>query len=249
MCGGVSVYSGRSTSSVIPGRPSRSAIGRGNFFWYVSALQRGLLVYLNRTFGVVAAALAVSGTSPALAQLSYQPGQVIQFLYFDEWKDAEFIGPTPDGNQAFVRMKNALGGVFVLAVAFNKMRAQPAQKLAGESSAPQAAQAGETAIRSAPAPAQVGGPPRSGDYPIKSYGNPRNPLPLGRINLSGNTYRFYSHGGKLLGEGQYSFAAGSVTWRTGILKSYGWGGALRIDRGGRDHVIILNYTTFATNSR
>jgi hypothetical protein len=72
---------------------------------------------------------------------------------------------------------------------------------------------------------------------------------LGKINLSGNTYRFYDNGDNLLGQGQYSYAAGTVTWRTGLLKSYGWGGEFKIERGGREHSIRLNRVTYAMNSR
>lgn len=77
-------------------------------------------MYLNHTFGVVVAALAVSLVSPANAQLPYQLGQAIQFQYGGEWTKGELIGMSPEGNQAMVRMKTAQGGVFVLAVAFNE---------------------------------------------------------------------------------------------------------------------------------
>jgi hypothetical protein len=96
---------------------------------------------------------------------------------------------------------------------------------------------------------QAGGSPRSGDYDIYSYGRGSNPIRLGRISLSGNSYRFYDNGDNLKGQGQYSYAAGTVTWRTGLLRSYGWGGEFKIERGGRTHSIRLNQVTYAMNSQ
>ena len=100
------------------------------------------------------------------------------------------------------------------------------------------------------AAAALAAPPRTGDYLIRSYGNPANPLHLGRISLlGGQKYRFYDNGGTLLGEGRYGFAGGRVSWSSGILQSYGWGGEFKIRPDGREHSIKLNRTTFAINAQ
>ncbi|HEX8444061.1 MAG TPA: hypothetical protein VF631_10500 [Allosphingosinicella sp.] len=204
--------------------------------------------------GVCSLAIAVCVLAPAGAQVSYQPGQAIQYRDGAEWRDAEFLRPTPSGTQAIVREKNAFtsSGFFERAINLDRIRtpiAGSTETPIAKQAAPQASRAESTTIQPGSAPVQAGGSPRSGDYDIYSYGRPSNPLRLGRINLSGNNYRFFDNGDGLLGQGQYSFAAGNVIWRTGLLKSYGWGGEFKIERGGRTHSIRLNRVTYAMNSR
>ncbi|HYW06490.1 MAG TPA: hypothetical protein VE913_06020 [Longimicrobium sp.] len=208
----------------------------------------------RRWLEICSLAIAACIATPVSAQLSYQPGQAIQVNYGGEWVDGEFVELTPSGTQAIVRVKNAYssGGFHVQAANFDGIRprpVRPAQQPATRPAAPRPAVAAAAPVQPRPAAGQAQGPPRSGDYSILSYNGTSNPLRLGRINLSGTTYRFYNFGGELLGQGQYSFSGGTVTWRTGILKDYGWGGAFKTERGGRDHSIRLNYTTYAVNSR
>ncbi|WP_331015591.1 hypothetical protein [Sphingomonas sp.] len=198
--------------------------------------------------------MAIALAAPAIAQDTYQPGQAIQYSDGSGWTDAEFLRLTPDGTQAIVREKNAFStdGFFQRAVSLNRLRragGQPATAPAAQAAPRPAAQAPMPAVRPPTPLAQTSGAPRSGDYNVYSYGRPSNPIRLGRINLSGGQYRFYNNGDQLLGQGQYGFAAGTVTWRTGLLKGYGWGGAFKIDGGGREHVIRLNQVTVAMNSR
>jgi hypothetical protein len=199
-------------------------------------------------------AIAICFAAPASAQVPYQRGQAVQYSDGAEWTDAEFVRLTPSGTQAIVREKNAYttSGYFERAVNLDRMRprqAQSAQRPVTGPAAPRPAQPTPPPARPAPAPAQAGGSPRSGDYDIYSYGRGTNPIRLGRISLSGNNYRFYDNGDNLKGQGQYSYAAGTVTWRTGLLRSYGWGGEFKIERGGREHSIRLNTVTYALNTR
>ena len=91
--------------------------------------------------------------------------------------------------------------------------------------------------------------PRTGDYDIFSYG-PRNRLRLGHLNLSGGgRYKFYNNGAQLLGEGTYTYAAGEVTWKSGILLQQKWGGGFTVEANGRDHIIRLKSGTIAVNSK
>jgi hypothetical protein len=103
-----------------------------------------------------------------------------------------------------------------------------------------------SSIRAVQAPA-----PRAGKYHILSYGNPRNPIRLGHFELAaGNRYRFFDNGGKDLGEGSYTFNAGTSTveWVEGPFKKNQWGGAFTVEREGKTHKIRLNRVTFGTNS-
>ncbi len=93
--------------------------------------------------------------------------------------------------------------------------------------------------------------PRLAKYSILSYGNIRNPLRLGELELkAGGKYRYAQNGGKLIGEGDYSYDAGTktVTWKTGPMKDTGWGGGFEIDREGKTHKIRLNRVTIAAHS-
>ena len=212
---------------------------------------QGLVMFLKDALRFV---VAVAVAAPLSAQSSYQPGQPVQYKDGSEWIEAEFLRLTPSGKQAIVREKNVYSsdGYFERAVNMDRMRspvieaprgapvAKPAQTIAPQARAA-TARPGVASVQT--------GSPRSGDYDVYSYGRPSNPLRLGRINLSGGTYRFYDNGDGLLGQGQYSFASGSVTWRTGLLKGYGWGGTFKIERGGREHSIRLNRVTYAINSR
>jgi hypothetical protein len=209
----------------------------------------------RRWLEVCSFAISVCVAAPASAQVSYQPGQAVQYSDGAEWTDAEFVRLTPDGTQAIVREKNAYttSGYFERAVNLGRMRSRPVQSApnpASRPAAPRPVQAPAIPIRPGPAaPVQAGGSPRSGDYDIYSYGRGSNPIRLGRISLSGNSYRFYDNGDNLKGQGQYSYAAGTVSWRTGLLRSYGWGGEFKIERGGRTHSIRLNQVTYAMNSQ
>ena len=199
-------------------------------------------------------AVALGLAAPANAQVAYQPGQAIQYSDGSDLKDAEFLRLTPDGNQAIVREKNAYspGGYFERAVNLNRISTPAARSATGTVAQPPAAsraQARTQSVPKEPPPSQTGAAPRSGSYDVFSYGRGSNPLRLGRISLSGGGhYRFYNNGDEFMGEGQYSFATGTVTWRTGLLKNYGWGGSFKITRGGRDHSIRLNTVTYAINS-
>lgn len=105
--------------------------------------------------------------------------------------------------------------------------------------------------RKAPFKADLAGGPRLAKYSILSYGNIRNPLRLGELELkAGGKYRYAQNGGKLIGEGDYSYDAGTktVTWKSGPLKESGWGGAFEIDREGKTHKIRLNRVTIAVHS-
>ncbi len=106
-------------------------------------------------------------------------------------------------------------------------------------------------VRARPAPpaAAPASGPRLGDYSIMSYGNPSNPLRLGKITLApGGAYRFYDNGNNLLGTGRYSYAANKITWLSGLMLTQAWGGAFEVSREGRTHTIRLKRGTIATNS-
>jgi hypothetical protein len=210
----------------------------------------------RRWLEICSFAVAVCVAATASAQVRYQPGQAV--LYTDaagaEWTDAEFVRLTPSGTQAIVREKNAYtaSGYFERAVNLDRMRSRPvqsAERPVTRPAAPRPAQPAPTPVRPAPAPAHAVGSPRAGDYDVYSYGRGTNPIRLGRINLSHNNYRFYDNGDDLKGQGQYSYAAGTVTWRTGLLRNYGWGGEFKIERDGREHSIRLNQVTYAISSR
>jgi len=92
--------------------------------------------------------------------------------------------------------------------------------------------------------------PRAGTYRILSYGaTNRPPLVLGSVVLGAGAYKAYLNGGKLEGEGRYSFDAAKqqVTWESGPYKGV-WGGTFTVDNGGKTHKIRLRSTTIAVNT-
>ena len=101
--------------------------------------------------------------------------------------------------------------------------------------------------RPAPPPSTEGVKPRTGVYVVRGYGNPSNPLPLGRITLLDGNYRWETEGGELTGAGEYEFADAKVNWLTGILKEKDFTGRFEIKRDGREHQIWLNRATMALN--
>jgi hypothetical protein len=106
-------------------------------------------------------------------------------------------------------------------------------------------------VRALQAPKEYAGPPRAGKYLVMSYGNPRNPLPLGYFLLKGGSeYRFYTLADKLIGSGTYRFdaAAKLLTWVSGPFKESRWDGKFEITREGKSHTIRFNRTTLGTNS-
>jgi len=93
--------------------------------------------------------------------------------------------------------------------------------------------------------------PRLGRYLIRSYGNPTIPIPIGELELlSGGRYRAMANGGRVIGQGTYSFDAASSTvqWLSGPYKEAGWLGQFTIERDGKTHKIRVNRVTIATNS-
>ena len=79
---------------------------------------------------------------------------------------------------------------------------------------------------------------------------------LARMHLAGRdftmasgTYKAYLPGGKLSGEGRYTYNAADqkVTWQSGPYVDV-WGGAFTVEREGKTHKIRLKSTTIATNS-
>jgi hypothetical protein len=96
-------------------------------------------------------------------------------------------------------------------------------------------------------PAAAAVEPRLGRYHILTASN----LHLGYIELTaGGKYRYLANGGKLLGEGRYSFSAGAgkVTWEDGPLKEEKMDGVFTVEREGKTHRIQLKRTVSATNS-
>ncbi|CAN5349849.1 hypothetical protein BH11PSE2_BH11PSE2_21420 [soil metagenome] len=166
--------------------------------------------------------LAAAISSPAAAQ-AWRVGDAVQ--YFDSgWWNAVVLEIGSGQHAGYVLVK------------------------ADGYSTQQWAQAKNVRARPAPPAAPPAAGPRLGDYSIMSYGNPANPLRLGKISLAaGGAYRFYDNGNNLLGQGRYSFAAGKITWLTGILKTQGWTGGFEVAQGGRVHNIRLKPGTIATN--
>ena len=92
--------------------------------------------------------------------------------------------------------------------------------------------------------------PRAGTYRIMSYGAVKSPpLFLGHFTMASGTYKAYLPGGKLSGEGRYSYNAADqkVIWQPGPYADV-WGGAFTVEREGKTHKIRLKSTTIATNS-
>lgn len=100
------------------------------------------------------------------------------------------------------------------------------------------------------APSTIGIRPRAGRYVVLSYGS-ANPLRLGYFDLmAGDRYRFFTNGGRSIGEGTYTFDAKTSTlqWRVGPFQESGWSGGFSVERDGKTHKIRLNRTTFGSNS-
>jgi hypothetical protein len=92
--------------------------------------------------------------------------------------------------------------------------------------------------------------PREGKYVILSYGNISNPIRLGHITLSKDTYEFFDNGSKRIGGGRYAFdvKSNTVKWLDGPVQKSNWGGEFTVEREGKTHKIRLNRVTVATNS-
>jgi hypothetical protein len=68
--------------------------------------------------------------------------------------------------------------------------------------------------------------------------------------MSGGRYRAMANGGRVIGQGTYSFDAASSTvrWLSGPYKEAGWLGQFTVEREGKTHKIRVNRVTIATNS-
>ena len=190
---------------------------------------------MRRLFGFGLAALGIAFAVPAAAQ---SVGDRVEYFESGWWKGTVVeVGSGANSGEFKVR---ADGSSFNKWAAARNVRLLP--RVTVKAGRTQSAPTGESG--------GAASGPRAGDYSILSYLNPRNPLRLGRINLSSpGRYRFYNNGNRLLGEGTYSYSAGQVSWKSGILGRQGWGGGFEVDGGGRDHKIRLKSGTIAVNSR